>query len=1855
MRTLSFTSSKTGPKFTRTPVIMGALLIWLCILGSSARAALPNPGFQMKLSGMLTDYDRPYVYGLHPGSGTAADAFLLAINPTSGEVEKFLPVGTNPTDFTLNRQEGRLYVTNHGFDQTQVVDLDSFTLLPPLRLGTKVFLINAGQEGTIFYMEDGFSGNVYKANTRNGQVVTLNRLDKGQAEFNPSGTFYYHAESSSSNSQIMRFDVRNGNYALLNQSRERREPIRNLVISPDGSRLFWASHVYDADLNELRALPGDIHATAASGEIAFTSTEVIRTESGQAEANLPFSTTVMAESGDSSRIVLFDPAGNRVVPIELSDLVDLPGPRPRDNDTVSLDEAADLSWTPVPDSVSYKVFLSKDRSAVAGAHESSVIGRPVTSQLAHGGSLTLGERYFWRADAVRADSTITPGTIWTFVVGYPVLKFDFTPISSGGGNALGNSVAISDRIAVSGAPGHALGEGKALVWERAPGTDTWMQSIVLNNPSPGRDFGFGKAVAVNSHYVAVAAPRINVASSPGEVSVYSRQGGTWKLTATLKGPVAESDRFGSSLAMDDRHLVISAPQKSVQGHPWAGVIYVYQVGTWKLLAELPQPNPGQNGLLGITGLAMSGNTIAAGNYPGGKVYLFEKSPSSDAWSLTQTLSSTTGTTTSFGSTLALGDRFLAIGNPTEPAPSILRIYERGPDRLWKLSKSLQSGAATPIVDDRFGHSVSVAGDRVFAGAPGPVNRVTDDGNIYSFRPDPAAGPSEWRSLARITTQVDTSGWGRGLGTSLAVNGNYSMAGLPWADPAPLSDGAVMFHKIGDGNHPPLITSTPFGSAAVGSYYSYRITTSDEDPDDPVGVKVTEAPQWLTLAPDGASGFRLTGTVPEGAQGEYTVILEATDGNGATNRQIFALKVGDATGLPTITEITPGTVAYEHQALVLSVRVTSPVPASFQWHHNDIPIEGATDSVLHLDPIDLADAGEYRVSIHNSAGSILSGPIAVTVEQNDRIGGNWTTFGRDSSRSGYYPATLGDHRFLQKWSNPVTVNYSIEQPSIALGQVFATVNHAPAAQVFALDFETGATRWVASFADGKSKNATTYHKGRIYVQGYRDSSTANLWCLDARTGAPAWTKSFPSSSDSFFPPAVSDQTIFMANGSTLDAFMLDGTLLFRRTTGIPGYRSWGPTLTSAGRLFTWVRGQLAEHDPDLGLILWSNQSAWSSFENDINRLVAISGDRAVVSGSADGGVSHVKCFDLVANQLLWQSGEPTVGTPAIAGNEVFVVHERGVKSLSLADGRPVRDYQTGGESLRRLETQPIVLRDAVLVSSETKTYIFGRESGLLLQTIPHGGPIAFSDNHLFIASIGTLHSYYANRAPGITGNPPTSVNEDEIYSAALTLLDDDGDDIVVTPLSLPGFLQWSRTGDVVTLTGVPEARDVGRHEVKFRITDSAGISSDFQVQIEVIFVDDLPTATEIPPDQAVEDSSDLRVRLPDYFDDEEDGMEGLTYSIVAGNPDPANILTNLRIENGTLRFDLVPDAFGPSGCTLRATDRAGQSVELVYSIDVLELVDLALDATTSTAIVGGPGTVTHTITVQNLGPSNATSVRIDLESVVPSGVSAIAPAPTTGTVSGGVWQLDLPEGRSASVALTYLVAVGAAGKVDSITTSGSLAGLDQPLANVGDDSGEVASSIVSPADMGILKLDPTPRLNLQSGLLSQRVTITNNNPLPIAGFCLAIKNLPADTKVQNADGKTDEGIPLIFSAAPMEPGMSITLTVEFFIPSRNPNLQPDFQISAVYVVPPGRSAPGGATVESTRVEVLDNGEVLLEFPSIPGAVYAINYSEDMKSWHRVSPTLTATANRTQWIDNGPPKTASPPSSVPKRYYRIVTQP
>ena len=212
--------------------------------------------------------------------------------------------------------------------------------------------------------------------------------------------------------------------------------------------------------------------------------------------------------------------------------------------------------------------------------------------------------------------------------------------------------------------------------------------IVASDLGPTGDSGpfyrFGTDVDIEGNLAIVGVPGDNVnGNSSGSVYMFEQQEGVWvetvKLTAS-DGGIGHS--FGTAVVLLDGVALIGAPGENTMGAQ-AGAVYVFErTGeSWEEVAKLTASNGSGGERLGAS-LAANGTIFIAGapstpftqNSESGAAYVFEKQ--AEAWS------------------------------------EVARLE-----------------AVEPAVDDQFGASVGVSGDRVLVGAPGGE---MDGGSAYVF-------------------------------------------------------------------------------------------------------------------------------------------------------------------------------------------------------------------------------------------------------------------------------------------------------------------------------------------------------------------------------------------------------------------------------------------------------------------------------------------------------------------------------------------------------------------------------------------------------------------------------------------------------------------------------------------------------------------------------------------------------------------------------------------------------------------------------------------------------------------------------------------------------------------------------------------------------------------------------------------------------------------------------------------------------------------------------------------------------------------------------------------------------------------
>jgi hypothetical protein len=212
-----------------------------------------------------------------------------------------------------------------------------------------------------------------------------------------------------------------------------------------------------------------------------------------------------------------------------------------------------------------------------------------------------------------------------------------------------------------------------------------------------------------------------------------------------------------------------------------------------------------------------------------------------------------------------------------------------------------------------------------------------------------------------------------------------------------------------------------------------------------------------------------------------------------------------------------------------------------------------------------------------------------------------------------------------------------------------------------------------------------------------------------------------------------------------------------------------------------------------------------------------------------------------------------------------------------------------------------------------------------------------------------------------------------------------------------------------------------------------------------------------------------------------------------------------------------------------------------------------------------------------------------------------------------------------------------------------------VAKAADDFGATAQSApvtvqVVPPESPSVNVIGHLKLNLQDGYQWLSNVVCNPVNSTAESARVYIHNITNSAiKVVNASGTTN-GLPYIQSPAAIQPGTCWTNVIKFYDPVQ----AAFFPTLTVELVPVPNAAgnPTGLTVPMLPPRMLADGTFLVEFPSTNGGVYYVQYSSDMLSWNTSFPAITGTGQHMQWIDSGPPATASLPAANVTRFYRVI---
>jgi len=904
---------------------------------------------------------------------------------------------------------------------------------------------------------------------------------------------------------------------------------------------------------------------------------------------------------------------------------------------------------------------------------------------------------------------------------------------------------------------------------------------------------------------------------------------------------------------------------------------------------------------------------------------------------------------------------------------------------------------------------------------------------------------------------------------------------------------------------------------------------------------------------------------------------------------------------------------------LSVGATGSPDLTYQWLKDNVPLPSATGAALVLTDLGSADAGSYKVTVSNSRGSVTSnsaflsvGPVMtqgfaagnLLVSSGGRIM-EYTTAGV-KMRDVTVPVPSPNAPSTREVSDVVTDR---------LGRAHV-LNRG-------LD-PNGAGRWYLSVYDpGRTVWSHVLFPGAFFASAaHQDLSLGGDWIYGA-TARLNWLTG-----------SVEEVILPVDPGNFELAVGLDGNLYLCDDTGEVDRMSaslsllntyqYGSTVDLQGIAADFTgRFYVGDEDSRLGsfsaggtLVKWfSPAGAWQGFYD-----VSLSNTGRIAAGSRSGLVALTDTVLVSASTINPGTSSASYTawvTPAVIPAPAFA-----------AGAAPPAVEDTLFEwtpQISHVDPDAVITLTApVLPPWLTLTGNTLRGTPLQAHTGSQSLRLRATDGFgQFTERNYTIDVVMVNDTP--TGhNDSIFVNEDAppLLVDLTTLFSDEE-----TAAAALGYQITASTGTVAAaaLEGTMlrltfPANANGGASFNLRATDAGGRTADAVLFVFVNAVNDAPVASAIPPVSIDEDAPPVHLPLAGFFSDVDNAVP--LYITVSVAPAPAIFRSATMYGADELVLQLVPNASGVTSLTVRATDTLGLFAETTWQISVLPVPD--------------PPAVPAFAPPATLGPAQE-SWQMDLSSVFTD--------PDPGE------RLTFTIEENSNPALFASIAVTGHGLMDATIAPYRWGTAWLRVKATGTDglSSETWLELTVPAPPPpSLTVAPAFTLNRQTGLLELTATVKNTGPRALGGYEILLGALPAGVEVYNASSRSD-GLWTVHSEVVLPSGAESTVVLEFYSPARvSPALMPF--IAARPIMPAGALPADGAGFTVDRIVRLTDG-VLLEFPSVIGTSYEVQWSDDDVSWKASLPHIRAAGTRVQWIDRGAPRTDKSPLLVPKRLYRV----
>jgi len=400
--------------------------------------------------------------------------------------------------------------------------------------------------------------------------------------------------------------------------------------------------------------------------------------------------------------------------------------------------------------------------------------------------------------------------------------------------------------------------------------------------------------------------------------------------------------------------------------------------------------------------------------------------------------------------------------------------------------------------------------------------------------------------------------------------------------------------------------------------------------------------------------------------------------------------------------------------------------------------------------------------------------------------------------------------------------------------------------------------------------------------------------------------------------------------------------------------------------------------------------------------------------------------------------------------------------------------------------------------------------------------------------------------------------------------------------------------------------------------------------------------------SVQENSELSLTVSGSDDSD---PEGLVFSLEGDDSALVQLLPD-----GVLRFVDIPDFENPLDAgfdnvydlSVVVVDIHGasarQRLEIIVEDELVEAPDVALHSELIRVplVAGGQPMLAFQLTATNKGTRSSPNISIRQQTPFPTSVEETSVRVSKGAFVDRDWNLSLEVGEIASLTFTLQAEEEVdAFPVEFVTTE------VHPDDAPDNNSVSFTMPVIGGGDVGVDNASPV--YDVQTGQFVDWVTVLNNGQSAIPAFRIFVSGLPEGVALVNAFGTTDQGGYLLHNT-PLESGESAVLEVRFSSDNPNITVAPVYRIE---VLPSSEVVPAnGRSVQLVGVSGLQSGDRLIEIVAIPDKTYALEYSSNLKDWTRVLPSITASENRLQWIDDGASGGSVHPRESQARYYRVI---